>query len=172
MITPAYAQMMARYNQWQNNNLYSASAKLDDALRRQETGVWFGSLFATLNHLVWADRYWMYRFTGSPKPEGGMAESRLVYDDFDELHKARKDLDQTILDWAAKLDPAWLAGEMSWFSGSKQTRVSQARALAVTHFFNHQTHHRGQIHALLTRFGTKPHDTDLIFMEPDHSGQA
>ena len=164
MITPAYVQMMARYNQWQNNNLYSAAGHLDDATRRQEAGAWFGSVFATLNHILWADRYWMYRFTGSEKPKGSMADSRIVFDDWHELHQARGLLDQTILDWAHHLDPVWLDGEISWFSGAQQAVVAQPTAQAVVHFFNHQTHHRGQIHALLTRFGAKPHDTDLVFL--------
>ena len=165
MITPAYARMMARYNQWQNTNLYEAADTLDESLRREETGVWFGSIFATFNHLIWADRYWMYRFTGSKKPAGGMAESRFVYDTWPDLRQARTALDHSILNWAETVDPAWLSGEISWFSGSKQAVITQATAQAVTHFFNHQTHHRGQIHALLTRFGCKPHDTDLVFLE-------
>ena len=89
MITPAYVQMMAQYNQWQNNNLYKAAATLDDHIRKQESGAWFGSIHATFNHVIWADRYWLYRFTGSEKPKGGMAESRFIYDDFNDLHAAR-----------------------------------------------------------------------------------
>jgi uncharacterized damage-inducible protein DinB len=168
MITPAYVQLMARYNQWQNDNLYSAAGQLGDSVIRQETGAWFGTIFATFNHILWADRYWMHRFTGSDKPKGGMAESRIVFDDWADLLQARKNLDQTILDWADNLDPDWLETELSWFSGAKQSTMSQPISLAVVHFFNHQTHHRGQIHALLTRFGAKPQDTDLVFLtQPD-----
>ena len=81
------------------------------------------------------------------------------------MRQARILLDQTILAWADAVQPDWLDSEISWFSGSKQVVITQAMAQAVIHFFNHQTHHRGQIHALLTRFGCKPHDTDLIFLE-------
>jgi uncharacterized damage-inducible protein DinB len=164
MITPAYAQMMARYNQWQNTNLYEAADPLDETILREDTGVWFGSIFATFNPLIWADLYWMYRVTGSEKPKGGMAESRIVYDNWQDLRQARVTLDQSILSWADHLDPNWLLGEISWFSGAKQAVITQPTAQAVVHFFNHQTHHRGQIHALLTRFGRKPQDTDLIFL--------
>jgi uncharacterized damage-inducible protein DinB len=165
MITPDWVRMMARYNHWQNLNLTGSAATLSDDIRKQESGSFFGSIHATFNHLIWADRYWMYRFTGSPKPQGGMAESRIVYDEWDQLLAARLVLDQTITDWAQTLDPAWLETEISWFSGAKQVVVTQPVTQAVTHFFNHQTHHRGQIHALLTRFGATPHDTDLVFME-------
>ena len=165
MITPDWVRMMARYNRWQNDNLIGSAATLSDDQRRQEGGSFFGSIHATFNHLIWADRYWMYRFTGSPKPEGGMAESRIVYEDWNDLRAARLVLDQSIADWAQTLDPTWLETEISWFSGSKQAMVTKAVTQAVTHFFNHQTHHRGQIHALLTRFGAMPHDTDLVFME-------
>jgi uncharacterized damage-inducible protein DinB len=165
MITPAYVQMMARYNQWQNDNLTTAAAQLRDDQRKEEGGAFFGTIHATFNHLIWADRYWMYRFTGSQKPPGGMAQSRLLYEQWDDLLLARATLDQTIIAWADGLDPAWLETDISWFSGSKQKVMAQPIAQAVTHVFNHQTHHRGQIHALLTRFGVVPQDTDLVFME-------
>lgn len=165
MVTPAYVQMMARYNRWQNDNLIKTAAELSDDQRKEESGAFFGTIHATFNHLVWADRYWMYRFTGSPKPQGGMAQSRLLYEAWDELLVARAQLDQDIIEWAEALDPLWLKTDISWFSGSQQRVITQPIGQAVAHFFNHQTHHRGQIHALLTRFGAMPQDTDLVFLE-------
>ena len=77
----------------------------------------------------------------------------------------RREADDRILDWAARVSEADLSGEISWFSGAVNREVCKPRALLITHMFNHQTHHRGQVHAMLTAAGAKPDDTDLPFME-------
>ena len=66
MILPDFAQTMARYNRWQNGSLIAAAAGLSDAERRRDRGAFFGSIFATLAHLYWADTMWLHRFTGTP----------------------------------------------------------------------------------------------------------
>ena len=75
-------------------------------------------------------------------------------------------MDQAINDWATGLDDERLTGDLSWFSGALQADVSKPMWMLVSHFFNHQTHHRGQVHAMLTSAGPKPEDTDLFIM-PD-----
>jgi uncharacterized damage-inducible protein DinB len=70
MIDAAYVQRMARYNRWQNENLYGAADALSDAERQRTRGAFFGSIHATLNHLLWGDRIWMSRLAGTPRPEG------------------------------------------------------------------------------------------------------
>ena len=69
-----------------------------------------------------------------------------------------------MLDWAERLDSATLAGELTWYSGAMKAQLHQPKWLLVTHMFNHQTHHRGQVHCMLTQAGGKPSDTDLPFM--------
>jgi uncharacterized damage-inducible protein DinB len=165
MITPAYVRTMATYNRWQNENLYGAADGLSDAARKQERGAFFGSIHATLNHLVWADRMWMSRFQGAPRPSGGIPESTRLFERWDDLKRARAEFDGAIIDWAEKLDHAWLEGNLTWFSGSAKREVTKPKALLVTHYFNHQTHHRGQVHCLLTQCGAKPGDTDLPFRQ-------
>ncbi|MGL5447061.1 MAG: DinB family protein [Rhabdaerophilum sp.] len=166
MITPDFVRTMARYNQWQNRSLVAAASGLDEAARRAERGAFFGSIAGTFNHLYWGDSIWMHRFAGIEKPPGGIRESRGLFDDWAEFVAARSRLDQRILDWADVVDPAWVAGSLSWFSGAAGRDVTRETAMLVTHFFNHQTHHRGQIHAMLTAAGAKPDDTDLFLM-PD-----
>jgi uncharacterized damage-inducible protein DinB len=164
MITPGYVRAMAEYNRWQNENLYGAADGLSDAARRQPRGAFFGSIHATLNHLLWADQMWMSRFTDTPKPKvPGIPESVGMCEGWDELKRERAAFDQVILDWAARLDPAWLEGDLVWFSGALGREVSRPRWLLVTHLFNHQTHHRGQVHGMLTQAGAKPGTTDLPF---------
>ena len=118
MIDRAYVQRMARYNRWQNENLYGAADRLSDEERRRERGAFFGSIHKTLNHLLWGDRSWMARFTDLPRPEVGIPGSVAVHADWDELKAERAAFDQKIIDWADKVDDAWLAADLTYFSGA------------------------------------------------------
>jgi len=164
MIDAAYVQRMSRYNRWQNENLYGVADRLPDDARRLDRGAFFGSIHNTLSHLLWADRQWMSRFSDWPKPGGGIAGSVSLYPDWDVLKRERAAVDAKIIAWADALDPDWTRGDLTWFSGAINREVSRPRWQVVVHFFNHQTHHRGQVHAMLTQAGGKPHDTDLFVM--------
>jgi len=164
MIDPGYVQRLARYNRWQNENLYGVADTLSDAERRRERGAFFGSIHGTLSHLLWADRIWMSRFAGTPRPTGGIPESVSLYGDWGELKRERAAFDGVIVDWAERLDEAAVAGDLTWFSHAIKAEVSRPKWLLLTHMFNHQTHHRGQVHCMLTQAGGKPGDTDLFIM--------
>jgi uncharacterized damage-inducible protein DinB len=164
MIDSSYVQRLARYNRWQNENLYGVADALSDAERRRERGAFFGSIHGTLSHLLWADRIWMSRFAGTPRPAGGIPESVSLYGDWGELKRERAAFDGVIVDWADKLDDDTVAGDLTWFSGAIKAEVSRPKWLLLTHMFNHQTHHRGQVHCMLTQAGGKPGDTDLFIM--------
>jgi uncharacterized damage-inducible protein DinB len=164
MIDVAYLQRMSRYNRWQNENLYDVADRLSDAERRKDRGAFFGSIHNTLSHLLWADRIWMSRFAGWPKPDGGIPQSVSLFPEWENLKTERNDSDARLIDWADTLDPMWIKGDMTWFSGAVNREVTKPRWQLVAHFFNHQTHHRGQVHAMLTQAGGKPHDTDLFVM--------
>ena len=164
MIDRAYVQRMARYNRWQNENLYGIADRLSAAERQRERGAFFGSIHKTLSHLLWGDRAWMSRFTDTPKPEGGIPESVALYADWENLKSERAAFDQKILDWASTVQPDWLAADQTYFSGAIGREVTKPRWVLVTHMFNHQTHHRGQVHCMLTQAGGRPSDTDLPFM--------
>ena len=75
----------------------------------------------------------------------------------------RQTLDQQIIEWAHGVDDTSLGGDLTWYSGAMGREVSKPLGLLITHFFNHQTHHRGQVHAMLTAAGQRPDDTDLPF---------
>ena len=166
MITPAYVQTMAAYNAEMNRRTYAAAGRLPEAARRAERGAFFGSIHATLSHLVWADRIWMSRFAGWPRPEGGIPGSTALFEDFAAMREARVALDADMEDWAEALDPAWLEGDLVWFSGASNAERRRPKWLLVTHMSNHQTHHRGQAHAMLTTAGEQTGDTDLPFVLP------
>jgi len=162
MIGATYVQRMARYNRWQNENLYGAAERLSGEEREKERGAFFGSIHKTLSHLLWADRVWMSRFTDQPRPQGGgIRESVALYPDWRALSEERVQFDQAIIAWADGIDDAWLAGDQTYHSGAIGRDLTRPRWLLITHMFNHQTHHRGQVHCMLTQAGSKPHDTDL-----------
>jgi len=169
MITPSFATTMARYNHWQNGNLYTAADTLPDEARRVDRGAFFKSIHGTLSHLLWADYMWMSRIAGDPSPGVGLAESASFCLDWQEMWLRRGAMDERLILWAESLDPAALAGDFSWYSNATGTKLTRPRTLIVAHMFNHQAHHRGQAHAMLTDAGARPSDTDLVFMRD--SGQ-
>src|SRR5215471_807031 len=111
MIGSAYIRRMARYNRWQNANLYGVADSLSAQEREKERGAFFGSIHKTLSHLLWADQVWMSRFANVPRPAGGIPDSVGVYPDWSGLRDERASFDQTIIDWADGVDQAWLAAD-------------------------------------------------------------
>lgn len=164
MMRPAYVQRMARYNRWQNENLYTTADRLSDAERRSDRGAFFKSIHATLSHIMWADGQWMARFESQERPPGGIKESVSLFPNWTDLKAKRAAMDHRIIAWADGLDDERLAGDVSWFSGAIQQDVTKPAWQVTAHFFNHQTHHRGQVHAMLTQAGGRPGDTDLWLM--------
>lgn len=164
MITPEYLRTMAAYNAEMNRRIYGAAGRLSDEARRADRGAFWGSIHGTLNHILWADTTWMTRFDGWDKLAAGIKESDGLHQDFSALRDARAEADRHISDWAGRVKPEWLQGELAWVSAVLGREIRKPKALLVTHFFNHQTHHRGQVHAMLTAAGEKTGDTDLPFV--------
>jgi uncharacterized damage-inducible protein DinB len=164
LISIAHVRLMARYNCWQNKNLYEAADRLPDAARRKNCGAFFGSIHGTLSHLMWGDQIWMHRFDGWDKPPGGTKESSTLYPEWATMIAERTAFDQRIIAWSETVEEDWLKASMTWFSGAAGKEVTKENWFLVTHFFNHQTHHRGQVHAMLTAAGSKPQDTDLFYL--------
>jgi len=166
LVTPGYVRTMAAYNAEMNRRLYEAAARLSDADRKQERGAFWGSIHGTLSHLLWADQIWMSRFDNWPPPKASSKESATMFEGFSELKAEREAADAKIEAFAARVDDAWLAADQTWFSGAAQRELSMKRSFLMMHFFNHQTHHRGQVHALITAQNEKTGDTDLFLMVP------
>lgn len=164
MITRDGAMTMARYNAWQNAAIYRAAGGLTDAARRADRGAFFGSIHGTLSHLLWADHMWLSRFADRPRPETSQADSAAYEPDWDRLSARRGETDGALSAWAAGMTPEDLAHEYRWQSGSTGREETRPMALIVTHVFNHQAHHRGQVHAMLTAAGARPEATDLFVM--------
>lgn len=154
--------MFARYNQWANRRLYERAAALSDADYRAGRGAFFGSVHATLNHLVLTDRIWMQRFTGEGPTYGQL--DTILYEELSALLGARGIEDSRIIAWVDGLDAYRLAGKFTYRTIVQPREVTQALAPALAHFFNHQTHHRGQAHGLLTAIGGREAAVSLDLM--------
>jgi uncharacterized damage-inducible protein DinB len=166
MITPGYVRTMAAYSAEMNRRLYHAAAQLPEAERQRPRGAFWGSIHGTLCHILWGDRQWMSRFDNWPKPETPIKQSGEMIIDFAELRQAREQADGDITLWAHKVGERWLAEDLTWFSGAANREMRMPKGLLVSHFFNHQTHHRGQAHAMLTAAGQQTGDTDLFLLVP------
>ncbi len=154
-------KMFAGYNAWANALVYDAVVKLSDMAYREDRGVFFKSLNGTLNHMLGADQFWMHRFTGQGVFPATL--DAILFDNFEALKVARVAMDERIVSFVNSLDDAKLNGTISYTPVTNPVPVSELLAPCLDHFFNHQTHHRGQAHALLTGFGLKAPSLDLVF---------
>jgi uncharacterized damage-inducible protein DinB len=157
----AHFDELAAYNRWANRRLYNEAATLPDETRKREVGLFFGSVHRTLNHLLVADYIWMRRFTGDgPQPE---RLNQVLHEDFEELRAAREREDERILGFVTGLRDYDRVLE---YQNSSGKTFRQEIGPALTHFFNHQTHHRGQVHAGLTIAGIRePASLDLLGLQ-------
>jgi uncharacterized damage-inducible protein DinB len=161
MTPTAHYRMFGRYNAWANIRLCDAAAHLSTEQYRADRGAFFKSVHGTLNHLLVTDRIWMRRFTGE-----GEAPNRLdaiLFETLAELRIAREAEDRRIVDYVDRLDEARLAGSIKYRRVSSPEQFEQPLPPALAHWFNHQTHHRGQVHALLTGLTREAPELDLLY---------
>ncbi len=162
--------MFAAYNRWANTRIYAAAAELSDEELNRDAGAFFGSLLGTLNHILVADRIWMKRFTGE-----GDAPARLdavLHGTLAALRLAREAEDERIVGWVESLDDKALAGRFTYMTATDMRTISQRLSPALDHLFNHQTHHRGQAHMILTALGRPSVPLDLIQFQRTPEGRA
>jgi uncharacterized damage-inducible protein DinB len=153
----------AAYNAWANRRLYDAAAMLSDAEYRSDKGAFFKSMHGTLNHLLVTDRIWMHRFTG----EGDVPQrlDAILHERFDALRAAREAEDRRIVAYVDGLDDTRLAGAIRYRRVSTPDEFVQPLMPALDHWFNHQTHHRGQAHVILTALGKSAPELDLLYFQ-------
>jgi uncharacterized damage-inducible protein DinB len=154
--------LMARYNAWANLRLYRMAAALSDEQYRRDVGAYFTSLHGTLNHILVADRIWLWRMTGV-----GVAPTRLdavLFEDLAELSVARRGDDERLRSFVETVTESSLESPLEYWTvkGEKQQQMLRE---VLAHVFNHQTHHRGQAHGILTTLGVKePDSLDVLWM--------
>ena len=140
-------KLLAAYNRSMNQQLYTVCADLPDVERRRDRQAFFHSIHGTLNHLLLVDHLWFGSFSG--KPVSFVTLDQELFADFDELRRERDAIDIKICEWAGRLSVAELNAPFK--SGDRE--AGYPLWVVVTHFFNHQTHHRGQISVLLSQQG-------------------
>ena len=156
----SHVRMFAAYNSWANRRLYDAAGSVSDEQYRADRGAFFKSLHGTLNHLLVTDRIWMQRFTGE-----GDAPDRLdaiLFESLPDLRLARAAEDSRIEAYTAGLSEAALEGIIRYRRVSSPDEIAQRLGPALAHLFNHQTHHRGQAHCILTGLAADAPVLDLL----------
>jgi uncharacterized damage-inducible protein DinB len=156
-MTAIWAQY-ALYNRLANERLYAACAALSDQERRRDLGAFFKSVHGTLNHLLLGDRIWMTRFEGGAHPSTGL--DAILFDDFAALRIARADMDGRIEAFFAVPPPGFLERSLQYVNNAGVESQDPVPVI-LPHFFNHQTHHRAQVHTLLSQLGRAPPVLDL-----------
>ncbi|EQA46191.1 DinB family protein [Leptospira broomii serovar Hurstbridge str. 5399] len=167
---------LSEYNLWMNDNIYESAEKLSDEIRKKDMGAFFGSIHGTLNHILWADKNWLGRFV-----DGGYGSAILdqniafkeqsqssnphyeIYSDFSKLKSERKSLDEKLIRWVKEGLSEEIIRQDLEYKSTKGVPFSTPIYEVLTHFFNHQTHHRGQITTLLFQNGIDPGITDFIY---------
>jgi uncharacterized damage-inducible protein DinB len=167
MITPEYCQMMARYNAWQNKQMRAACETMTEADLRANRGAFFGSVMATINHILWGDALWMSRLDGGDGPSKSAKEHTELCATFALWSQDRLRMDQRILQWAESVSADALSGDLTWHAQMLGRDMGKPIAQCVVGLFNHQTHHRGQVHTMLTGFDRTTADTDLVLLPED-----
>ncbi len=156
-------RMFAAYNQWANDLVYAAANELSPEDLNRDLGAFFGSLFGTLTHILVADRVWLRRFTGEGPIHTALNEKPFAT--LAELEAARIEEDRRIIAWIGELTEDETRGPISYTPITTPTPITHRLGPAISHFFNHQTHHRGQAHMCLTALGKPSLSLDLIYFQ-------
>jgi uncharacterized damage-inducible protein DinB len=159
----AHFERFAAYNRWANARLYEAAFALSDADYRRNVGAFFKSMHGTLNHLLLTDRIWLKRLTGEGDHPNRL--DAVIHEGRRNLALARADEDDRIIRYIVSLDETDLDGQQRYATTAGKPFQDRRRDI-LAHLFNHQTHHRGQAHTILSICtGREPPPLDLLAME-------
>lgn len=169
-------KLMAEYNEWMNARFYDCASQLSVKQINADLGAFFGSISATLNHILVGDLMWLKRFAKHSTNFPALAElasmetpvslDQVLYPNFSELRLARAKVDRIILDFCADLEDADFQHRLK-YNNSKGLPFEKPFGLLLLHFFTHQTHHRGQVSTLLAQLDVDVGVTDLLVKIPD-----
>ncbi|AXF85306.1 hypothetical protein DTO96_101036 [Ephemeroptericola cinctiostellae] len=176
MHRTTHIRLMANYNQWMNNTLFTASQGLSHEQLTTNQGAFFGSILGTLNHIAVGDTIWLKRFAGhtAKHPESQVFHTlpspsklnQFLFNTLPELSGYRSMLDAQIIRWVEAISDGDL-DETVVYANMKGVIAHKNFFALLMHFFNHQTHHRGQVSTLLSQNGVDFGDTDLVLLIPD-----
>ncbi len=152
----------ARYNSWANNRIYNALSRIDDASRKENRRAFFGSIHNTMNHILLADLIYRERLEKKPTTYGRLDE--VLYDDFGELETAHRENDEWYVGYCERMDPAELDGTLSFKAVGMDGDefFSLPLRMCLSNLFQHQIHHRGQVHHMISHAGENPPPVDIV----------
>ena len=153
---------LSRYNRWMNERLYAVCAEIPDAERKRDRGAFFESIHGTLNHLLLTDKLWLGRFLADPFPVESLDQE--LHADFDALRAERERTDAVIIEYVDGLDEAAIDRKFRFTTIVDPAERAYILRHVLLHFFNHQTHHRGQLTTLISQAGHEPGVTDLMWL--------
>ena len=169
-------QLMSRYNQHMNQKIVRVASQLSESEIKCDRGAFFGSILGSLNHIYVADIIWLRRFAAHPRQYSSLRQlselssytdlRQTVAEDLNSMAKVRKKLDLTIINWCKEIAPQDLEINLQ-YQNTKGNSFNKNFGQLVHHFFNHQTHHRGQISTLLSQQGLNLGVTDLLEIIPE-----
>lgn len=169
-------ELMARYNQWMNENIYEAASELDQATLNADQGAFFKSILGTLNHILVGDIIWLQRLAEHPSNFAALDRIKtiprpisldvLLYEDIELLRDERYLIDKALIDLCDQIEIYDLNQPLS-FTNMKGKRFEKRFGYLLQHLFNHQTHHRGQVSTLLSQNGVELAVTDLLAIIPE-----
>jgi uncharacterized damage-inducible protein DinB len=169
-------RLLATYNEWMNSRLYTVASELSVAILKENKHAFFGSIQNTLNHLLVGDILWLKRFAQHPAQFSALdfirqlppptALDQLLYEDFAAQFEQRKIIDAVIIKWLAQLTATDIDTDLT-YQNSKGLTFTRNLGSLLTHFFNHQTHHRGQTTTLLSQCGIDVGMTDFLAVIPN-----
>ena len=178
MSLKQHFELMAEYNQWMNEKVYGAAGNLSNSALLEDRRSFFGSILGTLNHIVVADRIWLKRFAAQPAGAEVLSEiselpvpeslDQVIFENLNEWYSHRKWLDEKIIEWISGLADSDLDFVLS-YQNTKGVPATKRFSFLIYHFFNHQTHHRGQVTTLLSQSGEDVGVTDLLAVIPNQS---
>ncbi len=179
MIAASNFRLMATYNQWVNQQVYEAASELTVDQLKEDRGAFFKSILGTLNHILVGDTIWLQRFANHPSASNSLQYVReldsppsldaVLYSDFGELRVARERMDEVTIDFAEGISDSDLTAVLDYVTTEGEPSGRNFGQL-LQHFFNHQTHHRGQVSTLLSQAGKDVGVTDLLALIPDQRG--
>lgn len=158
VVMIAHFRMLAHYNRIANERLYASCAELDEEEYRAQRRGSFGSIHRLLNHILLGDGIWMSRFEGRGKTTPPL--NTVLFEDFAELRLARVEQDLAIERFFEEADDSFVGRSLD-YTNSQGKHCVETTPVAVLHFFNHQTHHRGQVHVMLSQTSVAPPSLDL-----------
>ena len=155
----------ARYNQWANQRLYTACALLSDEGRKRDRHAFFRSIHNPLNHILLADL--IYRERLEKKPTSFTRLDAVLHDEFGALRTAHAEQDRWYIAFSDDLDPKALDGTLSFDTVETREHFSLPLRRCLTNLFQHQIHHRGQVHNMLSEAGVPPPPLDFVNFSAD-----